>query len=81
MAFKLIEAAQAQWRGVNGSHLVTLGRAVSEPKVGRFASTTRCIGRGTTSSGPGCPDGSSGDATFEKGVTIERPTQDQAAAA
>jgi hypothetical protein len=36
MAFKLIEAAQARWRAVNGSHLVALVRAGATFKSGKL---------------------------------------------
>jgi hypothetical protein len=36
MAFKLVEAAQANWRSVNGAHLVALVRAGSVFKAGKL---------------------------------------------
>ena len=43
MAFKLIEAAQARWRAVNGPHLVALARRAGQPwsAVGAVLGTTR----------------------------------------
>ena len=36
MAFKLLEAAQARWRAVNGPHLVALVRTGARFKKGRL---------------------------------------------
>jgi transposase-like protein len=40
MAFKLIEAAQARWRAVNGAHLVALVRAGAKFKNGKLVERT-----------------------------------------
>ena len=40
MAFKLIEAAQARWRAVNGAHLVALARTGAKFKNGKLVERT-----------------------------------------
>jgi transposase-like protein len=45
MAFKLIEAAQARWRAVNGAHLVALVRAGATFKNGKLVERTSTTGR------------------------------------
>jgi transposase-like protein len=45
MAFKLIEAAQARWRAVNGAHLVALVRAGAKFKNGKLVERTSTPGR------------------------------------
>jgi putative transposase len=45
MAFKLIEAAQARWRAVNGAHLVALVRAGAQFKNGKLVERTGTPGR------------------------------------
>jgi transposase-like protein len=45
MAFKLIEAAQARWRAVNGAHLVALVRAGAKFKNGKLVERTNTPGR------------------------------------
>ena len=47
MAFKLIEAAQARWRAVNGAHLVALVRAGSKFTNGKLIELTSTSGRAT----------------------------------
>jgi transposase-like protein len=39
MAFKLVEAAQAHWRSINGAHLVSLVRAGAVFKAGKLVET------------------------------------------
>lgn len=45
MAFKLIEAAQARWRAVNGPHLVALVRAGATFKKGKLVERPNRAGR------------------------------------
>jgi len=45
MAFKLIEAAQARWRAVNGPHLVALVRAGAKFKNGKLVERANAPGR------------------------------------
>ena len=44
MAFKLIEAAQARWRAVNGPHLVALVRAGATFTKGKLVERTTSSG-------------------------------------
>ncbi len=48
MAFKLIEAAQARWRAVNGAPLVALVRAGATFKNGKLVERTNTPGRAQT---------------------------------
>jgi alanine racemase len=50
MAFKLVEAARARWRGVNAPHLVALVRAGARFANGNLLGTTRRIRRRGSSS-------------------------------
>jgi putative transposase len=45
MAFKLIEAAQARWRAVNGPHLVALVRAGATFNNGKLVERANAPGR------------------------------------